>query len=268
MSATAEDRLEALIALSLEIGDPNRDLTILAEGNTSTRIDDDSFWVKASGVRLQHANGPHAFVAVRIAPLLEALRGEEEMTDEELKRLLSQARVDAESGRVPSIETFVHAICLELGGAAFVAHSHPTAINALLCSHAAQEAYAGVLFPDEAVVCGPVPLIVPYADPGLVLGRLMLGRFEAFLRRHGEPPRVVLLINHGLVVLGSTAGEASAITAMAVKAARIRLGTLAGGGPIHLPAENAARLYGREDERVRRELLAGGPEDASRPGPE
>jgi rhamnose utilization protein RhaD (predicted bifunctional aldolase and dehydrogenase) len=254
----AGERFDQLLALTAEVGDPLKDYVILAEGNTSTRIDAGSMWVKASGVRLEYADGPDAFVAVELEPLMRALRGGDGTTD--LAGLLAGARLPDQRGDLkPSIETFVHAICLELGGAQFVAHTHPTAVNQLLCARDAEAIYSGVLFPDEAVVCGPVPLFVPYGEPGLPLGRVMLERFEAHLDAHGEPPRLVLLANHGIVALGSTATEAAAITAMAVKGARIRSGTLGAGGPAFLGAEQAARLFGREDERARRKGLADAP---------
>jgi rhamnose utilization protein RhaD (predicted bifunctional aldolase and dehydrogenase) len=259
VSAPGPERLEALIRLSLELGDPGRDLVILAEGNTSARIDDESFWVKASGTSLAQADDASAYVAVRLAPLMATLRETGELDDEEAKRRLRGAAVDQrEDGPVPSIETYVHAACLDVGGATFVAHTHPTVLNALLCSQRAEAAYRGVLFPDEAVVCGAVPLVVPYAAPGLALGRVALERLEAFVAEHGEPPRMVLLLNHGLFTLGASAAEAAAITAMAVKAAHIRVGALATGQPLRfLSAEQAVSLYGRADERARRERLAG-----------
>jgi rhamnose utilization protein RhaD (predicted bifunctional aldolase and dehydrogenase) len=254
----AGERFDQLLALTADVGDPVKDYVILAEGNTSTRIDRGSMWVKASGVRMEYADGPEAFVAVELEPLMRALRGQDQVAD--LAGLLAGARIaDQPSARTPSIETFVHAICLELGGAEFVAHTHPTAVNQLLCARDAEAIYSGVLFPDEAVVCGPAPLFVPYGEPGLPLGRIMFERFEAYLDEHGAPPRLVLLANHGIVALGSTATEAAAITAMAVKGARIRSGTLGAGGPAFLGAEQAARLFGREDEQARRKGLADTP---------
>jgi rhamnose utilization protein RhaD (predicted bifunctional aldolase and dehydrogenase) len=250
------DRFDELLALTSEVGDPVKDYVILAEGNTSARIDDGSFWVKGSGVRLEHADGPDAFVAMELEPLMRALRGRDEVGDADLKRVLARARVKGQesSDLAPSIETFVHAICLAVGGAQVVAHTHPTAVNALLCARDAEALYGGVVFPDEAVVCGPTPLFVPYGEPGLALGRMMLARFESFVAERGAPPRLVLLANHGIVALGASAAEVAAITAMAVKAARIRLGTQAAGGPAYLSAEQAARLAGRQDEleRLRR----------------
>jgi len=251
------ERFDQLLALTAEIGDPVKDYVILAEGNTSSRIDGGAMWVKASGVRLEHARGPDAFVAVQLEPLMRALRGQDGERDPDLSGLFADARIGEQADdRRPSIETFVHAICLELGGAEFAAHTHPTAVNRLLCARDAEAIYSGVLFPDEAVVCGPVPLFVPYGEPGLPLGRIMLERFEAFLDEHGAPPRLVLLANHGIVALGSTPAEVAAITAMAVKGASIRAGTLSAGGPAFLGAAQAARLFGREDEQARLRGLA------------
>jgi rhamnose utilization protein RhaD (predicted bifunctional aldolase and dehydrogenase) len=102
-------------------------------------------------------------------------------------------------------------------------------------------------------------LFVPYGEPGLPLGRIMLERFQAYLDEHGAPPRLVLLANHGIVALGSTPAEVAAITAMAVKGASIREGTLSAGGPAFLDGAQAARLFGREDEQARRRGLAAAP---------
>ena len=257
MTRTADpQRLDELVALSLELGDPARDLAILAEGNTSARIDGNSFWVKASGTSLTRAEHPDDYVAVRIAPLLDTLDSGEELSEPEVRQRLREAVVDGGDARSPSIETFVHAACLHVGGATFVAHTHPTAMNSLLCSDRAHEAYAGVVFPDEAVMCGPRPLLVEYAAPGLELGRVVFDGLHAFVARHGEPPRVVLLLSHGLFALGSSGAEAAAITAMAVKAARVRSGALAAGKLRFLPDGEAKRLYGREDERARRQRLS------------
>ena len=44
--------LRKLIAMSRALGQPERDYVILSEGNTSARIDEATFWVKASGVTL------------------------------------------------------------------------------------------------------------------------------------------------------------------------------------------------------------------------
>ncbi len=248
--------LEELVALSRRLGRPENDYVVLAEGNTSVRLDDGTFLVKASGARLGEI-GLDDFVRLRLEPLLEAVEAGDER---DVRELFRSARVEPSPGAGdPSIETFVHVVALGLGGARWVAHTHPTVLNGLLCSAAAEAVLlAGPLFPDEVVVCGPAPLYVPYFEPGLPLARELAPRLRAHVERHGEPPRAIFLGNHGLVALGSSAADAEAVTAMAAKAARIRATALAAGGLRTLPAASVEELAGRADERERRERLVGG----------
>jgi len=148
-----------------------------------------------------------------------------------------------------------HALALSLAGIRFVGHTHPTAINALTCSLGFEAAVSSRLFPDEIVVCGPAPALVPYTDPGLPLARKVRQVIADHLQNYGEPPKVVLMQNHGLIALGRTAQEVENITAMAVKTARVLLGTVAFGGPHFLSAEAVRRIHTRPDELYRRAKL-------------
>jgi rhamnose utilization protein RhaD (predicted bifunctional aldolase and dehydrogenase) len=249
----ADDTLRELVELSLQLGRPELDYCILGEGNTSARADEGSFWVKASGAELARADAS-SFVRVDMGRVLALLEGPE-LSDQAIKEALEAARLDPAAAGRPSVETVLHAACLSLEGVRFVGHTHPTAVNALTCSLAFEEAFTGRLFPDEIVLCGPASLLVPYTDPGLPLARAVRGRLAAYLEEYGEPPKVILLQNHGLFALGRSAREVAAITAMAVKAARVLLGTYAAGGPRFLPPEAVARIHTRPDEAYRRRKL-------------
>jgi rhamnose utilization protein RhaD (predicted bifunctional aldolase and dehydrogenase) len=247
----AEEVLSQLIALSRKLGDPALDLAMLGEGNTSGRIDSESFWVKASGAELRtiDANG---FVQVSFAPILALL--EANLSDEQVKAGLESARVDPQVTRRPSVETFLHALALQIEGIQFVGHTHPTLVNAILCSQKVEEAISGRLFPDEVVYCGPAPVYIPYTDPGLSLARAVRSGIEKFYDDYNMVPKVILMQNHGLIVLGKTPGEVEHTTAMYVKAARVLLGTYALGGPHFLSADNVARIHNRPDINYRRNL--------------
>ncbi|MBM4460251.1 MAG: hypothetical protein FJ011_21210 [Chloroflexi bacterium] len=99
------------------------------------------------------------------------------------------------------------------------------------------------------------PVIVPYTDPGVPLARETRARIIRYIDEHNELPRIILIQNHGLIVLGKTAQQVEDTTAMAVKAARILLGTFAAGGPHFLSAKDVARIHTRPDELYRRQKL-------------
>jgi rhamnose utilization protein RhaD (predicted bifunctional aldolase and dehydrogenase) len=241
-----------LVELTRRIGDPARDLVVLAEGNTSTVTVDGRFVVKASGARMDGAMAGD-FVVVESAPLLRLVERAGTTQDD-----LSEALATG-TGRQASIETLVHVAAIEAGGAFWVAHTHPTAVVGTLAVKAAEELWSAPLFPDEAVVVGR-PAWVPYVEPGLLLGRAVLDAVRRYADTEGRAPRLVLLGNHGIVALGRSADEVEAITTMAVKAARVRL--LAGGlagpeGLLPLDTTAADRLADRPDEVARRGLLGG-----------
>jgi rhamnose utilization protein RhaD (predicted bifunctional aldolase and dehydrogenase) len=245
--------LLALVEMSHQLGQPERDLVMLGEGNTSGLCDDDTFWVKASGTELRTIE-PGGFVRVRLQPVC-ALADQENLSDQGLKDALEAAKVDGSSKKRPSVETVLHALALCEANVRFVGHTHPVAVNALMCSVAASEAIAGRLFPDEIVVCGPAPMYVPYTDPGLPLARAVRDGFRRYADAWNQPPKVVLLQNHGLIALGSSPQEVDNITAMYVKTCRVLAGAFAFGGPHFMTPENVERIHTRPDEAYRRQQL-------------
>jgi rhamnose utilization protein RhaD (predicted bifunctional aldolase and dehydrogenase) len=244
--------LSQLIAMSRNLGDPAMDYAMLGEGNTSARADAESFWVKASGTSLRTMD-PSGMVRINFAPILAALECEQ-MTDAEVRGVLETARADQDVKVMPSVETFLHAMALQLDGVNFVGHTHPTAINSVLCSRAVDEAVAGRLFPDQIVYCGPASVYIPYTDPGLTLAKAVRQGIINYGETWGAAPKVILMQNHGLIALGKSAADVENITAMAVKSARVLIGTYALGGPQFFSPEQIDRIQNRPDELYRKNI--------------
>lgn len=240
--------LEELVRMSANLGRPENDYVILGEGNTSAKIDGNSFYVKESGAYLSDSS-PDNFVEVCAPKVLELLDGPE-LTDEQIKERLSAARV-GETSRRPSIETLFHAYFLTLPGINFVGHTHPVAVNIVMCSNAAEEIIRSRVFPDEIVYCGIRPIFLPYMDPGITLGRTMRRAVEEYMEAEGVPPKVILVRNHGLIALGTNAHQVEAITAMWVKTARVLAGAYMLNGIHYMAQENIDRIYTRPDEGYR-----------------
>ena len=242
--------------LALWLGNPERDLVVLAEGNVSQRADDaaSTFWLKSSGCSMESMNSDQ-FVLMDTALTLDLLKSGE-LHDTEIKHLLHQARDSRSVDLYPSTEAVLHAICLTEGNADAVGHTHPTPWLSILCAEWAEDATAGRLFPDEIVVCGPGSCFVEYHDPGLPLARACRDAIRDYKEKWGDSPKLILLQNHGIFVLGSDAEEVKRVTTMAVKVARVLLGTFAVGGPNFLSNGHVSRIHTRPDESHRKRMLA------------
>ena len=246
---------DELVQLSHELGQETRQFAVLGEGNTSVDCGDGTFFVKASGSSLERLDAA-GVCRVRFKPILELL-ARDEIDEQGIEDELVAALADADHKK-PSVETFLHALCLTEGGAAWVGHTHTVSVNQILCSERGAEPFRRHIFPDAVVVCGLHPAVVSYVDPGFALAKavgLELSRFKA---EHDHPPKLLLLENHGLVALGGSAKEVLNIHLMADKWAKTLQGTYALGGPTFLPDSEAARIDERLDEHYRRlELVKG-----------
>ncbi|MCC6614274.1 MAG: class II aldolase/adducin family protein [Anaerolineae bacterium] len=245
------EQLTKLVEMTRTLGQPQNDYVIVGEGNTSCRADGGTFWIKASGQQMNgiEANG---FVQVHAAPILEML----EKSPGDLaaqKNVMEAARVDPAVKLMPSVEVSFHAMLLEECNAQYIGHTHPVAINQILCSTRAEEFARKRMFPDQVVLCGPESVLVPYVDPGLPLAIAIRDRVRAYIDTYNEPPKVILLANHGLIVVGQTATEILNVTGMTVKSARILIGACSVGEPVFMADEDIPHIYRRPDEIYRRQ---------------
>ncbi|MEO6826949.1 MAG: class II aldolase/adducin family protein [Microbacteriaceae bacterium] len=244
---------DELVALTRSLGEPAKDLVILAEGNTSQRLADGRIAVKTSGSNMASATRAD-FAAVAVEPLA-ALMDSPSATQTDITRALDAGEHDGIHRRA-SIETLVHVAVQAVQPAGFVAHTHPTAVVSLLASVHAATAFEESVYSEEAVMLGK-PLFVPYAQPGIDLGRLFFSRLREYFADNGVLPSLVLLGNHGIVAISSSAQAAEAISLMAVKGARVRVDAYAIGGVVGLKADLVARYFDRDDFAERRKHLAG-----------
>jgi rhamnose utilization protein RhaD (predicted bifunctional aldolase and dehydrogenase) len=240
--------LEALLGMSHRLGEPHRDLVILGEGNTSAKIDEDWFFVKASGCELG-TMAAEEFVEVDRHAVVRLIE-QDGLTDAEVKAGLAAARRPGTT-LVPSVETTLHALLLSEPGIRFVAHTHPVAVNSFLCSENPTLLVGNRLYPDDIVGCGRAGAYIPYTDPGLTLARAVREALKEFRAENGVAPKFILLQNHGIIALGGSAKEAEAITHTHVKACRVALGAIAAGGVRFLTPDNVDRIATRPDESVR-----------------
>ncbi len=239
---------EQLLRLAHELGREDRRLALLREGSVSARVSAATCLVKASGASLGTLS-PLGVVECRFSRLL-ALLEEGHRTDAPIDEALLASRTDP-AAKKPSVEAPFHAWLLTLPGVNFVGHTHPVAVNQVLCSRLARRFARSRLSPDEVTNCGSESAFVPYRDPGVRLAQAIREAVVAYRQRLSRLPRIILLEKHGLVALGPTADSVLTATLMAVKAAEVFAGAamLNRGRPNGLTAAQVARIAGRPDEQ-------------------
>ncbi|HVU27468.1 MAG TPA: class II aldolase/adducin family protein [Verrucomicrobiae bacterium] len=241
--------LKRLIWLSRELGREDRHLAILGEGNTSADLGDGTFYVKASGCQLGVID-KDGFTRVNLQPIFDALESSDK-SDEAVKKILENCRVDKKA-KLPSVETFLHAICLREGGAKWVGHTHAVSVLEILCSKLGAKPFHRHIFPDAIVVCGRRVAEVPYVDPGIHLAIELRKSLRQFMNENGVAPKVILMVNHGPVVLGQTERDVLNTMLMLDKWANILAGVYAVGEPQFLDEKLSDRIENRPDEHYRR----------------
>jgi rhamnose utilization protein RhaD (predicted bifunctional aldolase and dehydrogenase) len=182
----------ALKALSARLGrDPLR--TQAAGGNTSLKRDG-VLWIKASGTWLADAEHGDIFVPVRLDPLRRAVEEADPRAEKAVDFIASELATTGELR--PSVETSVHAVT----DRPVVVHIHDVATTAIAVRADAEKALAQKL----GNIDGIDWLFIPYVKPGIPLSRAIAERI-----RPGT--NVIVLGNHGLIVMADAVAEAGDI---------------------------------------------------------
>jgi len=212
----------------LELAYAIHPFTICGEGNVSCR-DGEALLIKASGRDL---------LGLKYDDLVRCGMDGKPHVDEELK---------------PSMEVSFHAWILKtFPQINFVAHTHPTHTNKILCSERIFSFAKRRLFPDQIVRNGARSCVVPYATPGKPLRNAIKESIITFMGTERYFPKLILLQNHGILVAGTSAKDCIASTLMCEKSAEVYIGARAMGSITYLTKEQIAEVDTSPDEKYRR----------------
>ncbi len=187
------------------------DLSQAGGGNVSCLFKGDSgvrLAITASGWALSDVKGESALCELDHSALMNSLGllGDEikRMSKSDLERWassqVSSARFTPEIR--PSIETLMHAAV----GGAFILHTHPIAVNALLCRRDWRKTIES-LFPDA--------FCVSYTTPGVNLAySVFVAIAEKLVGKSNErsDEKIIFLENHGLIVAAADVNRVIALT--------------------------------------------------------
>jgi NAD(P)-dependent dehydrogenase (short-subunit alcohol dehydrogenase family)/rhamnose utilization protein RhaD (predicted bifunctional aldolase and dehydrogenase) len=188
--------LSDLLEISHFYGNDN-EFVIGGGGNTSWK-DDHFLYVKASGTKLGSLTREQLIKIDRRAldsMLAQSFPSDVFQRDQMILEGMMKSAVDNPLNLRPSVETPLH----HLISYRYVIHTHPTRINALLCSRDCRETVKRI-FPEEV-------LFVEYTDPGYVLFRKLESEISAYRTRFSKDPQIILVQNHGVFISADTCSE-------------------------------------------------------------
>lgn len=200
-----------LVRISRLFGsDPS--FVIAGGGNTSFK-NEEKIWIKASGISLATID-EDGFVSLSREKLRDIstkhYSADPLLRENEVKADLHEAIVSPKTLR-PSVETSLH----DLISYRYVVHTHPTKVNALMCSQTAAESCKEMF--------GEKILFVPYTDPGYILFTVVARGIKQFSDKNGFQPKIIFLENHGVFVGADTTEEIEAIYADLMATISVRL---------------------------------------------
>lgn len=205
------------------------------EGSCALKLSEQRFLVTPRGAQL--GNFAETQAVKLDLPAMEELSKADAISEEQL----AEAMADA-AGKSPSLDSLLYAYLLSLDGVRIAAHLHPVEVNQILCSPRARQFADRRMLPDEIIGCGNAALLASYADPGLPLAKEVRRRMVLWKDRFKTVPKVVLVQNHGMFVLGETAREIVQTAEMMIKAAQVFIGAATLGGPVFLTPNNVSQI--------------------------
>lgn len=170
---------------------------VIAGGGNTSYKNKGELYIKASGIALSDI-GANGFVKMSRdrLDLMESKVYPENPSEREesVKNDLRTAIIDPGQLR-PSVETSLH----NLIDFRYVVHTHPTLINALMCSQNARR--------EVEERFGTEALFIEYTDPGYILFKKLQKLLSDYRTEYGKSPQIIFLQNHGIFVGANTTGE-------------------------------------------------------------
>ncbi|MCU4162929.1 class II aldolase/adducin family protein [Carboxylicivirga caseinilyticus] len=186
--------LNDLIEISQHYG--KNPLYVIAGGGNTSFKDEEKLWIKASGTSLAviEEDGFVCLSRSKLKTIAEKSYSDDSSKREEEVKNDLHAAILYPADKRPSVETSMH----EVIDYAYVIHTHPTLVNALMCSKNAKS-MCSELFGDA--------LFIEYTDPGYVLFKKVYDRINTYKADKGVSPKVIFLENHGIFVAANTTQE-------------------------------------------------------------
>lgn len=225
----ADPLINEILTLGQSLGRHPARLILPEEGAVASRITESRIVVSRRGAHLAELQSAD-FIHLDLERILEVTA-----TDTFPPEDLASAQLHAEYGAEPNEDAILFAWLLALDAAVRIAvHVHPVVVDQIIASPRARQFADRRTVRNEVLTLGSASLLVNYGDPGLPLTREIQKKMILWRDRNKSVPQVILVQNHGVILLGETAPAVLRCVEGLLKYAELFTGASMLGGPIFL----------------------------------
>jgi ribulose-5-phosphate 4-epimerase/fuculose-1-phosphate aldolase len=233
----ADPLITEILTLGQTLGRHPGRLVLAGEGALATRVTDNRVAVTRRGANLAELESAD-LVHLDLQRMNEVIAHDPVLPED-----LASAQLHAEPGIEPHEDSTLFACLLGLDSALrFGAHVHPVAVDAIIASPRARQFADRRTVHNEVLVLGSGSLLINYAEPGLNLTREVQKKMILWRDRYKSVPRIILVQNHGVIVLGETAGALVRGIEALLKYAELFAWASLLGGPVFLTPQAITQI--------------------------
>jgi ribulose-5-phosphate 4-epimerase/fuculose-1-phosphate aldolase len=156
---------------------------------------------------------------------------------------LASAQLHGEPGAEPCDELTLFSWLLSLDPTLRVAaHIHPVAVDQITASPRARQFADRRTVHNEVLALGGASLLINYAEPGIPITREIQKKMILWRDRYKSVPRVILVQNHGVILLGESGSSLLCSVDALLKYAALFTGASLLGGPVFLTPQAITQI--------------------------
>jgi ribulose-5-phosphate 4-epimerase/fuculose-1-phosphate aldolase len=229
--------MQEIVTLGQALGTHAARLVLAEEGAVAGRVGEDRMAVSRRGAWL-------AGLTEEDLVQLDMQRYNEVNAQEViLPEDLVSANITAENGAEPNEDAALFAWLLAIDPAfRIAAHIHPVVVDQITASPRARQFADRRTVHNEVLALGSASLLVNYTDPGLPLTREIQKKMILWRDRNKSVPRVILVQNHGAIILGESANALLRSIEALLKYAELFVGASLLGGPVFLTPQAITQI--------------------------
>jgi ribulose-5-phosphate 4-epimerase/fuculose-1-phosphate aldolase len=233
----ADSLINEILALGHSLGNHPARLVLAEEGSLAGRITETRVAVTRRGAHLAQLEAGD-LVHFDLPKLTDIIAHEPVLAED-----IAAAQLHAEFGAEVHEDLTLFAYLLGLDpGLRVAVHIHPVIVDQITASPRARQFADRRTVHNEVLALGSASLLVNYADPGLGLTREIQKKMILWRDRNKSVPRVILVQNHGVIMLGADNVSLLRSIEAVLKYAELFAGASLLGGPVFLTPQAITQI--------------------------